>query len=534
MILRVSDILEEIAPFVDGGGSDWKCEPGRSQALRALNRATRFLLDQGDWEGAEQEICITVDQCCVTLDERFLAIRRAKLRNGGQRLKIHNQNFKYTDSGPGELSCCGCISQIVDLGDGFPLHRDLTRALPITAWSDRNEAVGVCLEIRGTDAKGKEVLRAIPIRNSIGQDGRPPAYTPADRDYWTDGRFATVRELRKPKTAGYVYVYGYEPATGELCWIATLRPETQSPCHRRYMIPTDSCDGEIVAAVSLRYVPMSRDDEIAIIQNTEAIISMVQAFSAKNRGDIQQYEFNKNSALNVLKAQKNKRDRGTFTQPSLKLGGSPLKGAKYSVRPTVGSFFPSLRKSVEPEQTAVVPCEKGKDGRDAVPWQPVYAIVPDGSRRVMRIVDWFGGIDPKPETGQYLGPNGYVSDIGDATDIRGEGGGGSLGTFTASIELAGHRWVNVDSSGQLRYADAALLREAHGLIVQSVAAGQPVEVFNGGKFAGFAGLTGGGSLYLSTNGQQSHTAPGSGLSQQVAVAKDADEIFIDIEEPTEL
>lgn len=58
--------------------------------------------------------------------------------------------------------------------------------------------------------------------------------------------------------------------------------------------------------------------------------------------------------------------------------------------------------------------------------------------------------------------------------------------------------------------------------------------FNGGKFAGFAGLTGGGSLYLSTNGQQSHTAPGSGLSQQVAVAKDADEIFIDIEEPTEL
>ena len=55
-------------------------------------------------------------------------------------------------------------------------------------------------------------------------------------------------------------------------------------------------------------------------------------------------------------------------------------------------------------------------------WSAEAAIVSDGARRVVQIVDWFGGTGDKPDTGQYVGSGGFVTDIAQAVDIRGEEG----------------------------------------------------------------------------------------------------------------
>lgn len=52
-------------------------------------------------------------------------------------------------------------------------------------------------------------------------------------------------------------------------------------------------------------------------------------------------------------------------------------------------------------------------------WSPVFAIVPDGARRVLQLVDWVGGEDTKPTTTGYIGATGVVTDIASAIDIRG-------------------------------------------------------------------------------------------------------------------
>src|SRR5690606_38161018 len=62
----------------------------------------------------------------------------------------------------------------------------------------------------------------------------------------------------------------------------------------------------------------------------------------------------------------------------------------------------------------------GDPGTDG--WTPVFAIVADGERYVQQVVEWVGGTGTKPTTGQYVGPDGFVSDIGDAVDIRGAHG----------------------------------------------------------------------------------------------------------------
>lgn len=67
----------------------------------------------------------------------------------------------------------------------------------------------------------------------------------------------------------------------------------------------------------------------------------------------------------------------------------------------------------------------GKDGKNGFNgWTPVLAVVEDGQRRVLQVTRWVGGSGPKPESDLYLGKDGFVKRIEDATDIRGPAGAG--------------------------------------------------------------------------------------------------------------
>ena len=61
----------------------------------------------------------------------------------------------------------------------------------------------------------------------------------------------------------------------------------------------------------------------------------------------------------------------------------------------------------------------GRDGDDG--WSPSFAIVSDGERRVLQVEDWAGGEGAKPTTGQYVGPTGFTGTLADAVDVRGPG-----------------------------------------------------------------------------------------------------------------
>lgn len=75
-------------------------------------------------------------------------------------------------------------------------------------------------------------------------------------------------------------------------------------------------------------------------------------------------------------------------------------------------------------------------------WSPVFAIVSDGIRRVLQLVDWVGGEDTKPTTTGYVGAAGIVADIASAIDIRGPIGATgpnntlSIGTVTEGAASA--------------------------------------------------------------------------------------------------
>jgi hypothetical protein len=56
-------------------------------------------------------------------------------------------------------------------------------------------------------------------------------------------------------------------------------------------------------------------------------------------------------------------------------------------------------------------------------WSPLFAIVSDGERRVLQIIDWTGGTGTEPSTtNQFIGAVGIVSSAAAAVDIRGAAG----------------------------------------------------------------------------------------------------------------
>lgn len=89
----------------------------------------------------------------------------------------------------------------------------------------------------------------------------------------------------------------------------------------------------------------------------------------------------------------------------------------------------------------------GLDGDDG--WTPVFAVVADGARYVQQVVDWTGGTGAKPVTGQYVGPAGFVSSIGDAVNIRGASGSGTGDVVGPSSAVDGEMALFDGTTGKL-------------------------------------------------------------------------------------
>lgn len=103
-------------------------------------------------------------------------------------------------------------------------------------------------------------------------------------------------------------------------------------------------------------------------------------------------------------------------------------------------------------------------------WQAVIATVIDGDRRVQRIVDWAGGSGPKPAVGAYLGSGGYVSDIAQATNVRGTSGSGTGDMVASTYDPTNKALDAFQMSNMSEGADAKIFREAERLKLAGIPA----------------------------------------------------------------
>ena len=129
-----------------------------------------------------------------------------------------------------------------------------------------------------------------------------------------------------------------------------------------------------------------------------------------------------------------------------------------------------------------------------------------------------------------------VVELGWVSPITGDAARELLGVYSASTPLSGSRLVNVDSSGEIHYADAAVGRPAHGFILPAVISGESVAVYRAGAMAlnHTAGL--GGSGWLGTEGRidWSPEIEGRAILQEIGVASAPGKVTISLDKTTRL
>lgn len=82
-------------------------------------------------------------------------------------------------------------------------------------------------------------------------------------------------------------------------------------------------------------------------------------------------------------------------------------------------------------------------------WSPILAVVSDGTRRVLQLIDWTGGQGTKPASGSYIGASGLVAAVGDAVDIRGTQGLTGATGATGAAGTNGTNGIDGDDAKQI-------------------------------------------------------------------------------------
>ncbi|MEZ0484292.1 hypothetical protein [Fibrella aquatica] len=127
-------------------------------------------------------------------------------------------------------------------------------------------------------------------------------------------------------------------------------------------------------------------------------------------------------------------------------------------------------------------------------WAPMFGLVADGQRLVLRVIDWTGGIGPKPDTGIYLGSTGYVTLLNEAIDISGTNG-----------------WTPV-LRGVLTAAPAGTFVEGYVLQVTDWAGGEGVKPATG-QYVGMGGLVSTTGQAINIRGSSWHAGNGVPVAQ---------------------
>lgn len=337
--MTLADARTHVKRFVENGSCNTQTIDAR------INEAVRRLVQKADWVHTTRNLLVRSDNGCFPLPREVERVTWVRI--DGNTARLNNKSFEYMDVGPGlDVQNHGGsgLKDLIDDGEhptmyDMPSIEDYTDAecctdrvlgegLYIMAISAETADLGTDVVVYGLDRLNMEIRdgtspgETIKINNWAG--GVEGQITLGMSWFDTSSIRISARKYRqiaawtKPATEGYVSLYAVEPSTNKMWLLAKAHPDDTRPKWRRYRI-TNRATAEACSCVQmqvkLKWVEMTRATDVLLIQNLDAIKSMVIAIGAENAGDLQK-------ALNF--EQNAERLLNTQLQDHEGAGGSPV------------------------------------------------------------------------------------------------------------------------------------------------------------------------------------------------------------------
>jgi hypothetical protein len=272
--------------------------PTSDAFLSYTNKATRMLINRGDFFGTVERIKLCVYNSCLVWP-RFVGTVQAVnicgratevFNNWYQFMPLSRQDFCSGGFGFNGNSCTGNLTTIND--GTSPVFNPIVCGQPryIRAYPSTQQDVGKKTRIFGVNEGGQTVR----TQN-------------ADLT-WTDGieltlaipfastsmKFREITRITKEETQGVVRYYQWDDAAlagADLTDLVFLEPTEISPMFRKSKVPTrcsaGSCSGltSVEALVKLEFIPVKYPTDLVLISNLDALSDAMLAVKYSNGGD---------------------------------------------------------------------------------------------------------------------------------------------------------------------------------------------------------------------------------------------------------
>lgn len=307
MLFMLSDARSFLKPHVDNG----TCSNTTIDAR--LNEATRRLLVKASWPMTERWMRVLTANRTFPLPREVEKIICATIC--GTPTHVWGSNYEFLDGGPGDLSMYtsyGDGKDLIDMGDGYPTMFDVQSVLQadestadstdditrtdgyyLMAFSTSIKDQALELTIRGLNVMNHDILTGATEGESMKiniwkGEVEGEILGPMTGLRMSANTYRDIKQVYKPVTTGYISLYAVVPASNYMYFLAKYHPAETLPCYRRYRIANTLTNdhANIYARVKLRYVPVSQDKDILLIQNLDALKLMVMAITKENAGDL--------------------------------------------------------------------------------------------------------------------------------------------------------------------------------------------------------------------------------------------------------
>lgn len=311
-----------------------KC-PESDDFRNYTNKATRMLMNRGDFWGTVERMRICTYNSCIVWPRYVAAVKAINIAGNSYAVMNHWYEFMPLSAGDfcnGGFTWSGgaCYGNTRAVNDGFaPVFNQIRcgSSVYIRAYPSTQADVGQTTRIFGIDENGQTVRS----NNGDGTWSEGVELTLAIPYVSTSIKFREVQRITKEETQGVLRYYQYDEDNDVLLDLVWLEPTELSPAYRRSRIPkpcctSTSCDGltSVEAMVKLEFIPVKYDTDLVQISNLDALSDMMLAIKYSNAGEAAMAKDFESKAIRELNLELNNRFPNEQTPVEINPFGSAM------------------------------------------------------------------------------------------------------------------------------------------------------------------------------------------------------------------
>lgn len=271
------------------------------------NKATRMLMNRGDFFGTVERLKVCVYNSCLVWPRQVGTVLAVNLC--GRPTEVFNHWYEFMPLSAGDFCGSGvnigsggfrwgngsCSGNLTVINDGMspvfnPIHCGQPRY--IRAYASTQQDVGKTTRIFGIDDNG-QVVRTQNADLTWSEGVELTLAIPAGQGFVsTPMKFREVTRIIKEETQGVVRYYQYDADADVMTDLVWLDPGETSPMYRRSRLPkkcgcAGNCNGltSVEALVKLEFIPVKYDTDLVLISNEDALSDMMLSVKYSNAGD---------------------------------------------------------------------------------------------------------------------------------------------------------------------------------------------------------------------------------------------------------